>query len=62
MKKIINSGVSIILVVLLAFGTLALSCSAEGFGAPPGGGMGGGDLARFGRKLVAFKYHSNKKR
>ncbi len=43
MKKIINSGVSIILVVLLAFGTLALSCSAEGFGAPPGGGMGGGD-------------------
>ena len=43
MKKIINSGVSIFLVILLAFGTLALSSSAEGFGAPLGGGMGGGN-------------------
>lgn len=42
MKKIINSSISVILVILLAFGTLALSSAAEGFGAPPGGGMGGG--------------------
>lgn len=41
MKKIINSCISVILVILLALGTLALSVSAEGLGAPPGGGMGG---------------------